>query len=163
VHFVALGNSLDIDLLKKLSPYVIKWDIDNKDTPDDWENKFWEAYGCSTKPPVTGPTTLPPSTTPGPSTTSKPVPYIPCDDSKGREIAILFDNGKNLKSNEYQQVVGFLQSRLFNYWTHYERLVLGYYNRYVKLNEPGSFLSQTAVYTYLKNVQQSPYTSNLRR
>ena len=46
ITLVAMGNSLNLELLKDLTPYVIQWDIDAKSTPDNWEAQFWTSYGC---------------------------------------------------------------------------------------------------------------------
>lgn len=106
VTFLALGKDVSSDLLKQLSPYVIQWDIDNQNQPDNWEAQLWTAYGCQGNPPTqappTGPTVPTKPPTKAPPTTPKPVPYIPCNNNQGNEIAVYFDNSKNLDDGEYR-------------------------------------------------------------
>jgi hypothetical protein len=45
--FVAVGNNVQAYLLKQLSSKIITWDIDQEPEPDNWEQLFWSAYGCT--------------------------------------------------------------------------------------------------------------------
>ncbi|KAI6191095.1 hypothetical protein M3Y97_00190600 [Aphelenchoides bicaudatus] len=158
ITFVALGLGVDGNLLAKLADNVIPWDINNKDTPDDWENQFWTlGYGCSNQPvtskPVTGQTSPPIKRT---TTASPPIPYIPCNDDERNEVIFFFDN-------KYSTVINFLEYKVFNYWTHLERLVLGYYSRFPASFEPGFFLTAGDIIEFLDNVQQSKFGPSIRR
>lgn len=44
---VALGANLDLGLFNQLTPNVIPWDLAKKKTPDNWEEQFKKAFGCS--------------------------------------------------------------------------------------------------------------------
>jgi len=171
ITFVAMGNSVDTELLKDLSAYVITWDIDSQPEPDNWEQQFWTAYGCqgpiptlapsgTTKSPA--PVTKAPRTKP-PVTTAKPVPYVPCGNSEGTEVAVFFENSKNLDPGEYQTILDFLGYKTFNYWSHFERLVLGYYSKYSSQTEPGFFLGQSDIIDYLKDIPKTNLVPNIRR
>lgn len=56
-----------------------------------------------------------------------------------------------------------MQTKLFNYWTHYERLAFGYYNTFRFDLGPGTFLSLQDLYTYLNNVPKTDNAPNIRR
>jgi hypothetical protein len=103
------------------------------------------------------------------------VPYIPCNDNEGTQVAFFFDNSKNLEDAEYrvssveflqmilQVVTDFLRYKVFNYWSHFEHLVLGYYSKYSSHTEPGLFRNQQDIVEYLNQIQKSNLSSNIRR
>ncbi|KAI6240308.1 hypothetical protein M3Y99_00462500 [Aphelenchoides fujianensis] len=50
--FVTLNADVDVDLLWELRPAdVIVWDAESDETPPDWNERFYEAYGCDENPP----------------------------------------------------------------------------------------------------------------
>lgn len=60
-------------------------------------------------------------------------------------------------------MINFLQSKLFNHWTHFERLILGYYSRFSVNFEPGFVLTIDDVVSFLAGLPQSQSAPNLRR
>uniref|UniRef100_A0A914Y5K5 VWFA domain-containing protein n=1 Tax=Panagrolaimus superbus TaxID=310955 RepID=A0A914Y5K5_9BILA len=62
--FVLLGNNVDASKLAKYSNNTISWSDFSKPQPDNWNNLYGPAYGCSNV------TTLPPTSPTSPTTTT---------------------------------------------------------------------------------------------
>ncbi|KAI6206057.1 hypothetical protein M3Y94_00862500 [Aphelenchoides besseyi] len=166
--FVAMGKDLSVPLLKKLADNVIVWDIDNENYPQNWEQKFWNAgYGCPDNPPsqTTVATSKAPRTRPVRTTTvTPPVPFVPCGEmDEDLQINIFVEkSSKNINAAEWTTIKNFLQNSLFNYWTHFERLVLGYYDITINKNNPYFYTSLADVVHDIDLTIQSPLPPSVR-
>ncbi|KAI6210875.1 Serine/threonine-protein phosphatase [Aphelenchoides besseyi] len=166
--FVGMGKDLSVTLLKQLADNVIVWDIDNENYPQNWEQQFWNAgYGCPDNPPglTTIQTSKAPRTRPVKTTTATvPVPFVPCGElDEDLQINIFVEkSSKNINADEWTTIKNFLQNSLFNYWTHFERLVIGYYDITINKNNPYFYTSLADVVRDIDLNIQSPLPPSVR-